>query len=67
MFKAAEEMEKDGAEQMKKVIEEAAAQSGTATCSSNKSITIFILSVFIFAIIVFVFILKRKSRAKNAI
>jgi len=68
MLKTAEEMEKDGAEQMEKVIEEATAQSKTAITSRKKSIAIIIVSIVVVAVIIaIVFLLRRKSGAQNLI
>lgn len=68
MLKTAEEMEKDGAEQMEKVIEEATAQSKTAITSRKKSIAIIIVSIVVVAVIIaIVFLLRRKSGTQNLI
>ena len=60
MFQTAEDMEKNGAEEMKKVIEEAATQPAIAKSSFNKSILIIIVSIVVAVIVVILILLKRK-------
>ena len=62
MFQTAEDMEKNGAEEMKKVIEEAATQPAIAKSSFNKSILIIIIVSAVAAVIIVIVILLRRKR-----
>lgn len=62
MFQTAEDMEKNGAEEMKKVIEEAATQPAIAKSSFNKSILIIIFVSIVVAVIIVIVILLRRKR-----